>query len=408
MRVGINADIFIEWAGGIDFLRIILKGLNHINKHTPVEVIVFIPEKKISNVNLFKVFLKRVINIILGHQKYSLQLPKPLDIEGAKLILGKDCKVQFVTYNFSLKNLEREALSLGVEVLLPCFHSLGEGFKVSWVGYLYDFQHKYYPHFFSSKEIQLRDSLFCNMQDEARVIMVNANAVKNDAEKFFPGKHAQIISLPFCPLYRDESIDFEEVHLPENLPKKYFLISNQFWQHKDHKTAIEALSMFHKEYGLSDVHLICTGEMHDYRAPGYVDSIQELVMKLSLEDKVHFLGYISKALQLRIMRGAISLVQPTLFEGGPGGGAVYEALAIGVNVVLSDIPVNQEIKRANCLFFEAGNPSSLAKKLFEVIGLERLSLWQLKQQQEIDVSEFSQTLHTIIQTSIAGNKKGLD
>jgi glycosyltransferase involved in cell wall biosynthesis len=396
MRIGIHADIFIEWAGGIDFLRIILKGLNQINKHTPLVVFVFIPEKKIAKLDHFKVSVKRLINKVLGSQKYSLQLPKPLDIEGAKKTLAQDCDVQFVTYPFHLQNLEKELIQRNIDILLPCFHSVGKGFSVPWVGYLYDFQHKYFPHFFSKKELRLRDNLFSEMQDAAKVIMVNAQAVKNDVHQFFPQTKANIIALPFCPLYKGEGAQTKDVPLPEDLPQKYFLISNQFWQHKDHITAIKAMALFHEQYKLADIHLICTGEMHDYRAPGYIQSIQDLVKELQLEGKIHFLGYITKELQLSIMKNAISLVQPTLFEGGPGGGAVYEALAMGIRVVLSDIPVNKEISRSNCLFFEARNPHSLANKMFEIISMPKLTEVQIAHQQGADLNNFSDVLHKLM------------
>jgi len=396
MRIGIHADIFIEWAGGIDFLRIILKGLNQINKHTHLEVFVFIPEKKIAKLDHFKVSVKRLINKVLGSQKYSLQLPKPLDIEGAKKTLAQDCDVQFVTYPFHLQNLEKELIQRNIDILLPCFHSVGKGFSVPWVGYLYDFQHKYFPHFFSKKELRLRDNLFSEMQDAAKVIMVNAQAVKNDVHQFFPQTKANIIALPFCPLYKGEGAQTKDVPLPEDLPQKYFLISNQFWQHKDHITAIKAMALFYEQYKLTDIHLICTGEMHDYRAPGYIQSIEDLVKELQLEGKIHFLGYITKELQLSIMKNAISLVQPTLFEGGPGGGAVYEALAMGIRVVLSDIPVNKEISRSNCLFFEASNPHSLANKMFEIISMPKLTEAQIAHQQVADLDNFSDVLHKLM------------
>lgn len=401
MRIGIHADIFIEWAGGIDFLRIILKGLTQINKHTPIAVFVFIPEKKVSKLDHFKVFIKRLINKVLGSQKYSLQLPKPLDIEGAKKTLAQDCDVQFVTYPFHVKNLEKELVQLNIDILLPCFHAVGKGFSVPWVGYLYDFQHKYFPHFFSKKELQLRDNLFSEMQDAAKVIMVNAQAVKIDVHQFFPQTKANIIALPFCPLYKAKGAQTKDVPLPEGLPHKYFLISNQFWQHKDHTTAIKAMAIFYEQYKRTDIHLICTGEMHDYRAPGYIQSIQDLVKDLQLEGKIHFLGYITKELQLSIMKNAISLVQPTLFEGGPGGGAVYEALAMGIQVVLSDIPVNKEINRSNCLFFEARNPHSLSNKMFEIISMPKLTEAQIAQQQVTDLDNFSDVLHKLMLKTIA-------
>jgi glycosyltransferase involved in cell wall biosynthesis len=55
------------------------------------------------------------------------------------------------------------------------------------------------------------------------------------------------------------------------------------------------------------------------------------------------LGLLPKAEQLALLRGSLGLIQPTRFEGGPGGGSVREAMALGTRILISDIPVNREI-----------------------------------------------------------------
>lgn len=50
----------------------------------------------------------------------------------------------------------------------------------------------------------------------------------------------------------------------------------------------------------------------------------------------------------------------TLFEGGPGGGATYEALALGQRVLLSDLPVNREADGGDVRYFAAGDCHALA------------------------------------------------
>ena len=54
------------------------------------------------------------------------------------------------------------------------------------------------------------------------------------------------------------------------------------------------------------------------------------------------------------------MLQPTLFEGGPGGGAVYDAVSLGVPSIVSDIPVNREINVGDCQFFAPSNADALA------------------------------------------------
>ena len=82
---------------------------------------------------------------------------------------------------------------------------------------------------------------------------------------------------------------------------------------------------------------------------------------MNCQQNIHFLGYIPKPDQIAIMRNAIGLIQPTLFEGGPGGGAVYNALCLGITCLISDIKVNREITGYdNVYFFDPNNSSELA------------------------------------------------
>ncbi len=65
------------------------------------------------------------------------------------------------------------------------------------------------------------------------------------------------------------------------------------------------------------------------------------------------------------MRAALAVVQPTLFEGGPGGGSVFDAVALGVPAIVSDIPVNLEIEEPNVRFFKACDAAALSAAMAE-------------------------------------------
>ena len=56
------------------------------------------------------------------------------------------------------------------------------------------------------------------------------------------------------------------------------------------------------------------------------------------------------------------LYNPSLFEGGPGAGAVNEAIAIDLPVIVSDIEIHKEIKHNKIFYFNSKN--QLTKKLF--------------------------------------------
>lgn len=76
------------------------------------------------------------------------------------------------------------------------------------------------------------------------------------------------------------------------------------------------------------------------------------------------LGYISKLEQIEIMKNAIALIQPTQFEGDPGGCSVYEAISYGKSVIMSDILVNLEASGTeDVYYFKVGDSKDLALKM---------------------------------------------
>jgi glycosyltransferase involved in cell wall biosynthesis len=156
-----------------------------------------------------------------------------------------------------------------------------------------------------------------------------------------------------------------------NLPQKYFVISNQFWIHKDHRTAFKALKLLHKNNkNLSDIAIVCTGATHDYRFPKYFCELEAEIKKMGLEEKIFFLGLVDRRDQIEIIKKSIAMIQPTLFEGGPGGGAVYDAISLGVPTIISDIAVNCEIGdiAQNNFYFKTKDAKNLSEKMLFVVN----------------------------------------
>lgn len=84
-----------------------------------------------------------------------------------------------------------------------------------------------------------------------------------------------------------------------------------------------------------------------------------------LHDRVHFLGHRSDVTDL--MAAADVFVFPSLFEGL--GGSAIEAMALGLPVIASDIPVLREVvgERAG-LFARPGDPSDLAEVILRMFS----------------------------------------
>lgn len=91
--------------------------------------------------------------------------------------------------------------------------------------------------------------------------------------------------------------------------------------------------------------------------------LQEAVRRLQLEEHVRFLGHRDDVTD--VMAAADLFVFPSLFEGL--GGAVIEAMGLGLPVVASDIPVLREVLGEAGTFARPGDPDALADQLDQLL-----------------------------------------
>lgn len=340
------ADGFMNWAGGVDFFNTNVTALLATYSPEKMKITLLFPEKK-----CFSKAARPFLKIPLLKQIMYAQARK-------KNSWFNKFPVEFSA--FGRKRLNRSLKKLKADVACFCWSDIAvDTFDV---GYYPDLQHKHFPQFFSQEERENRDQTILNILNRRKRVIVNAQAVKQDLEHFFPKTSCEIISLPFAPILLDrEWLDPlpYDVRTKYSVLKPYFMISNQFWVHKGHRTAFEALSK------LDDVNLVCTGKEDDFRFPGYYEELLELIKPF--RQRVRLLGHIPKRDQIELMKHSTAVVQPTLCEGGPGGGAVYNALSLGVPVILSDIAVNREVEGDGVYFFEVQNSDDLCDKMRELL-----------------------------------------
>lgn len=354
---------FASWWGGLTFLYMIVRAL--LATRQPMQLFVIIPETHDCAARGYDD--REIVDLFSG-------------LEGVTVVLIPD----------SFGALCELVQKNDIDVILPSLQILDPSIGVPWIGYMYDFQHRYMPNFFSSEEIAGRDQFFALMGNQPKAVIVNSRAVAADADRFVPGHRARIFALPFSPMLPPEHAiepDSGEVAATE------FLICNQMWKHKDHGTAIEALAQVVTKFPQARV--VCTGHLSEFRDASYVDGVKGKIAALGLERNIELLGFVPKREQVSRLRRARALIQPTLFEGGPGGGAVYDAIALGVPVLVSDIPVNREIDCGEVRFFRAGDAADLARLMEEAILTHpgaRPSYIELRAAEEARLARWGETL----------------
>ncbi len=359
MKVGVLTENFIDLIGAKDFISHIIYGLLNIADEKSIEIFVLVKEekeyRKLSGLKrLYKKILydKNAYNISKRNNQFE-----QFDSE----------KLFFVGYTSDVISISQ---TLGLDFLMPHMNSSYLYTTIPNVGYLYDCQHKYLPNFFAPEVIKARDEFFSEMAKQP--LVVNSRDTRNDYIKFYNANPDTIYALPFTPKLNEMYLsDYSEDILKYNLPKKYFLSSNQFWVHKDHATLFRAFAKFIETSKCSDFQLVCTGTMEDFRKPNYIKSLEALIKELNISDKVRLLGLIPKNEQIEIMKGCVAVIQTTLFEGGPGGGSVWDALSIGAPAIVSDIPVNLEIESELVTFFKTSDVDDLTTKMHELNSKDR-------------------------------------
>lgn len=227
--------------------------------------------------------------------------------------------------------------------------------------WIFDFQHKYLPQFFSEKYIEKRDNSFLTVAKYSPMVVLSSKAAESDFQKFFPEYAHKSRVLPFKTLpdpqwYEPNPQDTREKYC---LPDKFFLISNQFWIHKNHLTVFEALNILKKK----SIHpiLVCTGSLYEYRQPDYSNKILQTIHQLGIAHQVYLLGLVPRIDQIQLIRGCMAVIQPSLFEGWST--VVEEVKTLGKPMILSDLPANIEQSPPDTEYFKQKSPEDLAEKM---------------------------------------------
>ncbi len=365
IRVGIAAADFMTWNGGVDFLKDIILGLEAVADEFNFELFLLeAPNKNYRNYKGLKRILKKI------QSNYFTPIKESRENKDFK----EFSKLNFIS--FSPNKLNKVIKKFEIDIIVPCLPTKYMKLDIPTIGYLYDCQCKYYPEFFSKKVIKKTEKFFQNNLDTNKRIVVNSHDTKKDILKFYKAKEENILVLPFSPkinerYLEDYSKDIKKYHLPE----KYFMISNQFWKHKNHKTAFEAMKILVQEEQYKNIQLICTGPMEDDRAPEHIKELKSFIKNNNLEETIRCFGMIPKAEQLEIMKHAQALIQPTLFEGDPGAGAGWSAISLGVPCIFSDISVNLEIQGHPLVtYFKALDANDLVEKMKNALSKDRIYL----------------------------------
>lgn len=348
MKKGILIDAFDnkEWIGGLYYKRNILYSLlqnNHIREKYRIVVVTY-PD----NLEIFHDFGDKIALHLINFSGYREMQAKMLG-----LCMRYRCK-----YIFPSENQHYRWLGLQVIAWLP------------------DFQHNYFPNFFSEEELENRTRRVYRIIEKDIPLILSSNECLNDFRKYYSMEYNKVFVVPFVSyiesLVKNITADKEDRILCKyNLSKtRYACIMNQFWQHKNHMVVFRALIKFYKNNPESNFVFVFTGKMDDYRRPDYINSIRDVISEPVLKDRIRMLGLIERDEQVLLMKKAEFIIQPSLFEGW--GTVLEDAKVLDKTVLLSDIRVHREQCHAKSKLFDPYDADMLAAMIEEETKMEHV------------------------------------
>jgi glycosyltransferase involved in cell wall biosynthesis len=337
-KLGILFYFSPQWMGGIIYIINIIKTLGFLEDREKPSILIF-----------YKPELKRFVDEIKYPYLNVIEWSFPSIVKGniKSLLLRKNVFIEDILKNYSL------------DAIYP-FHDfpVRSRTNVKLVAWYADLQHKYYPEFFPIMQIlgrNIRSWLMLKNNDD---LVVSSQDVMDDFARFYKlRKDLNIHIFHFVSVIDDlEEVKFNDLKAKYNLPDKYFLVSNQFHKHKNHRILLLSLAKL-KGKGVHK-NIVFTGKLPDASDSPYLAELHSIIKDSKLQDQVIFLGVISRNDQLQIMKHSQAIIQPSLFEGWST--VIEDAKSLQVPVVASSLRVNIEQLGKSGVYFDPHNPDELS------------------------------------------------
>lgn len=342
LRIGITYNYSEDWIGGTYYIDNLVNALNFLKEEEqPIIVVITRPE-------WFKILKAKTNYPFLAYQVNT----------GETNFLKK--AVNTLLYRTIEKRLfSRQIPNLdGIFPFNECEHFKLAKLKAFWIA---DFQEHFLPHFFSPQEIKSRKECQNIIAYSNEILVLSSEDSSNHFKNLYPDHIVKTYILPFSISHKDVEPISKDLLDKYNIPSKFFICSNQLWQHKNHIIILKALKYLNENHHWQ-IPIVFTGKVGDHRNPLYYDNLLQFTNANNLANLVYFLGFVPRNEQLTLMNHSVSILQPSLFEGWST--VVEDAKALDKMIIASNLEVHKEqLNQSNALFFDPSNEIDLAEKI---------------------------------------------
>lgn len=344
-RIGIIFNFTKGWLGGFYYYQNIINAINFLDDTEKPEIIIFYNDD-------YSAYLNEL------HYPYLQLVPwKFVEIKKGYLLSFLKQKNVFVDDMIRKYNLS------GVYAVNdnPVPATSASNTSTVAAAWFPDLQHKFYPQFFDKKRLWLRELRLKITLRNARDLVVSSHDTVGHFKQFYSlPPTLRIHVLQFVSVLNVyESRDISEVRAAYKIPEEYFIVSNSFLKHKNHKVVLNALKHLKEKEG--QAHIVFTGKMEVYPGTEHLDELRSIVRENNLERYISLLGVIPREDQLCLMQHAKAVLQPSKFEGW--NTTIEDAKSMQLPVIASNIAVHKEQLGNAGTYFDPSNADELAEVL---------------------------------------------
>lgn len=340
-----------RWMGGVNYIKSIINSLNFLNKQEGNNYSVILIMYSQNEKRIYQDILDLV-------EEYYFQ-----DIDLEKYSLWNKIKWKYFKYFYNIINprlvefLELKKIDLIYSEIL----TTRQKYKIKSVKWLPDFQFIEKPEGSSIVDRKARYNEFEFASKYADSIVLSSYTMKEKCEKYFPLTKGKTQVFRFSALINDSSLDTDSSYIfaKYNLPTKYFVISNLFAPTKNHLLLFKAIKALKDKD--CNINLVCTGNLFDYRNPGFINEIFCFIAINGLYKNIFILGSIDRVDQVNVIRNSIAIIQPSEYEGWST--LVEEAKFLGKDLLLSNLEIHQEQSPYNSIYFNLDDQSDISEKI---------------------------------------------
>lgn len=341
-RIGILFNFGGSWLGGVYYIQNIIKALNYLDESQKPIIFIFYNKELAKLAHEIRYpYIERISwDFISTYKGYFFSWITQRNLFVQKILDVYELDGIYPLYDQPVAIRENSARI------------------VSWFP---DLQHRFFPQYFSRLNLFFREIRLKLMLKNSNTLVVSSCDVANHFNIFYKiPRSLKIHVLPFVSIIDDFSFEDQDILLKKyHLPKMYFIVSNQFYEHKNHIVVFKAIKLLQDQN--FSIHVVFTGKVEDYRNPKYKEKLYTEIIKSGISDCVSLLGVIPREDQLCLLKNAVAVIQPSFFEGWST--VIEDAKSLQVPVICSEINVHREQLGNFGVYFNPKDCSDLAQKI---------------------------------------------